>query len=286
MLKGKVINNQVNSTNELKSTKIINNKPNNIQSDLQPSKIINTTNITTTQVESNTIKEKTLLMSVNYLEQKIPNYNRFFYLEVYEFLKTLDVNLNEDNITINLNKFYSLVDNIHQKVQRICEIRCSPLNTFSKLKEEFRNNNTFLGFIKDISTEDVERFNNKVNVLYSNLSTEIDEFMTSKETKLKHLDRLYFYYDFLKLIAVEIVNRNICSFELIKTTPLSGRISQIHNSLLVIEQYKQTIQYEITSKQSELNNVKEYLFTLKPSLDLLKHSNVSEFKKVFKEFLR
>ena len=67
---------------------------------------------------------------------------------------------------------------------------------------------------------------------------------------------------------------------------VESRVISLNNSKTVLEQFKNLIKIEIYGKDIELNNLKNYLDTLKPSLHLLEQQNFKEFKEQFKNLIK
>ena len=89
------------------------------------------------------------------------------------------------------------------------------------------------------------------------------------------------YYSLFLYLDEELQEKFNYSSDIIKS-----RILSLHSSKAVLEQFKLLVQIEIKTKETELENLKNYSDILKPSLFVLEHQNFKEFKEQFKKLIK
>lgn len=288
MLKGKTIqsiaddvnsfgikNTVQSSTPTLMPKKII-----NAISSCEPQKIV----ISSSSQEIQTYVKKTnnIRYSVQELKSKFSGYANLYYTEIFDLLQSTDFEINETNLNTNLMKFMNLGNNVQSQISRLNELlNFLPTNSFEKIKEQSKSKISFFSSNSDIQNI-FEEFNANVISLYNSLYIEIDKI---KKLDFSKYDLIFLYFDFFKFIADEIKSKQIVPDDIIASSVISSRVISLNNSISVLNQFKTLIQIEIQSKDLELNNLKDYLDVLKPSLCLLEHQDIKKFKEKFKDLL-
>ena len=223
-----------------------------------------------------------------YLERKIPNYPSPYYIEVTNNLSQID--------SSSLDNFSSLVTMGEGAQQRINKLSSKLLeleqveNFFSTLKLSMYTKYFSFSlrsiFSKPAIDECYAEFTSTVNAQRSvyqrdlKLATEYQEQITSSIT------RLSFYELVFKLLTTELVERRMFTIDDIARSVIATRIISIKNSTIVAKQLHQLIEQKISTLQSELDNITNYLNVLKVALDILFYSNKDEFTSQFKRLLQ
>lgn len=232
--------------------------------------------------ESNTIeiieRTKNLRYSVDFLKNKFPGYSSLYYIELFDLLEDTDYNLNAQNLNTNLQKFVLLGNNIQSQISRLNDILSVKPTSYNKIKDEIFDK---IGFF---TTDDT------ISNLYMEFSTKINDlymFIYKEYNNLKNIDFnkyniIYLYFEFLKFIVDELKDKQLMTTDEIANSTICSRIVSLNSSTQVLNQFKSLIQIEQKTLEQELDNLKNYLNILKPSLDLLKHQKFDEFKKQFK----
>lgn len=230
------------------------------------------------------IKEtKNLRYSLQELKDKFPGFANLYYVEIFDLLQTLDYNLTPENLNTNLLKFMHLGNNIQAQISRLNETLefVSPYS-FKQVKNDFDEK---IGFFT--SQEELikifDDFNDGVFNYYAYLITEVQKI---KNFSFEKYNLVNLYFDFFSFIADELQRKNIATNENVGISTIASRVISLNNSKTVLNQFKNLIKIEEQGKDLELNNVKDYLDTLKPSLYLLQQQNFKQFKEKFKELLK
>lgn len=291
MIKGKTIisSNEFNSSNTnkkikpklIKPTKILQSTL--IKNEIKPEQE-NKTIISSTPI--NYIKETdTLYLNERYLKTKIPGYDPLFYKEVSYFLESVDIEITKENVLRNLNKFNIFGDNIQRRVQNIGEILdFVSKKTFNNIKDKYKQNKSILNIFKG-NEIDFEELNKEIKDYFNDIVNILNDLKTKKESYFKNFEKLDFYYDCIKQISLDVVDMGIISKEELINTAISSKMTSLFASKQIVQQFKEIYKFEIESKTIELNNVKNYLDILKPSLELLKHNNINKFNQKLNDFI-
>lgn len=245
------------------------------------SKTINQTEIPKEKVQ--TVQQNVnLRYSLQELKNKFPGFNNLYYIEIFDLLQTLDFNLTSENLNTNLQKFIHLGNNVQSQISRLNEvIDFVPSYSSKQLNEDFRKKWGF--FTSDSEIEKLfDEYNDAAFNYISYLYTELDNI---KSLDFNKYNLVNLYFDFFKFIADELKNKNIASDENIGMSTIASRVISLNNSKTVLEQFKNLTALETKGRELELNNIKDYLDTLKPSLYMLKQQNFKQFKDKFKELL-
>ena len=281
LLKGKVIN-TISEAPMLKPKKVINACSSYepiFEKDLEDLKTIYTKKINN---DSNTIeiieRTKNLRYSVDFLKNKFPGYSSLYYIELFDLLESTDYNLNAENLNTNLQKFILLGNNIQSQISRLNDILSVKPASYTKIKDEISDK---IGFFTSVDTiyDLYNEFNIKINDLYMFI---YKEYNNLKNIDFNKYNLIYLYFDFLKFIVDELKDKQLMSADEIANSTIGSRILSLSSSTQVLNQFKSLIQIEQNALEQELDNLKNYLNILNPSLDLLKHQNNDEFKKQFK----
>lgn len=297
MIKGKSIQNTTDVNQfEIKNT-IKTSAP-----ALMPKKIINSTSSYDPIIESNVDKElyytksivsnsnkqetikrsNNIRYSVAELKIRFAGFSTLHYQEIFDLLECTDFEINERNLNSNLMKFINLGNNVQSHISKLNNVlKFLPSTSFEKIKEQHKSKFSFFSSNSDIQNI-FNEFNSEVFNLYNTLSIEI--------TQIKNLDfnkynLINLYFNFFKFIADEIKNKQIVPDEVIDGSVIASRVISLNNSISVLNQFKTLIQLEIQARDLELNNLKDYLDVLKPSLSLLERQDFKKFKEKFKEVL-
>lgn len=231
------------------------------------------------------VKQKNLRYSVDTLKQHIPGYTNLHYTELFDTLMTLDGELTPININLNLQKLINLGNNAQSHISRLNSLlNVIPTHSLKLIKEQTNNK---IGFFttNDTYISLFGSFNTTAQQHYNEVQKSIDNISRLQTFDIKKCDLVYLYLNFFKFIHTEVSNNNIADAETIEHSILINRITSLHNSTLVLDQFKQLLEIELQARQIELNNCKEYLDILKPSLYLLQQQNFGDFKKQFKQLL-
>lgn len=268
--------------NKLKPSSIIKSK--NYTNNITPSMVISEVD-KNSELEENKIKQnKTLVFNESYIKEKIPGYSIFYYKEVIAFLKELDYSINDENKEQNLDKFQNLGIGIQEKINKINSLlEFIPKESFNELKNIYIKKISLFSFFKKIDDE-FKEFNMEAKYIYKILKEKLIQMKNEKRI-FDDFNRLYFYYDFFQFIIEEIKNREIVFKDELIYSSIINRITSISNSITIFEQFKSIYEIEINSKEIELDNLKDYLLNIQPSLELLLYQNEKDFKKVFKSFI-
>lgn len=223
-----------------------------------------------------------LRYSLQELKNRFPGFTNLYYIEIFDLLQTLDFNLTSENLNSNLQKFIHLGNNVQSQISRLNEtLDFVPNYSAKKLNEDFRKKWGF--FTSDSEIEKLfDEYNDAAFNYISYLYTELDNI---KSLDFSKYNLVNLYFDFFKFIADELKNKNIVSDENIGMSTIASRVISLNNSKTVLEQFKNLTTLETQGRELELNNIKDYLDTLKPSLYMLKQQNFKQFKEKFKELL-
>lgn len=225
---------------------------------------------------------KNLRYSVEYIKEKIPGYDNLCYIELFTVLESTDFELNDSNLNLNLQKFINVGNNIQAQISKLNELlNFIPKSSFKNIKENINNK---IGFFTSVDTFIAlfDNFNEDVQNVYNILNSEIENV---KNINFQKYNLIYMYFDFFKFISDELVVKNITTNDVVGSSIIASRLISLNNSITVLDQFKQLINVELHSKELELNNLKNYLNVLKPSLFLLKQQNFSSFKEQFKNLI-
>ena len=246
------------------------------------SKTINQTEISKENNIEKVQQNVNLRYSLQELKNMFPGFNNLYYIEIFDLLQTLDFNLTSENLNINLQKFIHLGNNIQSQISRLNEtLNFVPSYSTKQLNEDFRKKWGF--FTSDSEIEKLfDEYNDAALNYISSLYTELHNI---KNLDFSKYNLVNLYFDFFKFIADELKNKNIASDENIGMSTIASRVISLNNSKTVLAQFKNLTTLEAQGIELELNNIKNYLDTLKPSLYLLQRQNFKQFKDKFKELL-
>lgn len=246
------------------------------------SKTINQTEISKENNIEKVQQNVNLRYSLQELKNMFPGFNNLYYIEIFDLLQTLDFNLTSENLNINLQKFIHLGNNIQSQISRLNEtLNFVPSYSSKQLNEDFRKKWGF--FTSDSEIEKLfDEYNDAALNYISSLYTELHNI---KNLDFSKYNLVNLYFDFFKFIADELKNKNIASDENIGMSTIASRVISLNNSKTVLAQFKNLTTLEAQGIELELNNIKNYLDTLKPSLYLLQRQNFKQFKDKFKELL-
>lgn len=220
---------------------------------------------------------KNIRVSVDFLKQKFPGFNNLYYIEIFDLLESTDFNLNEHNINLNIQKLIHLGNNIQSQISRLNENLSVNRTSYNSIKTEISDKIGFFCSDSELKTL-FEEFNSKINILYSFIYKEYDNL---KNIDFNRYNLINLYYNFFFYIDSELSEKFNFESDIIKS-----RILSLNNSNQVLEQFKLLVQIEIKTKETELENLKNYSDILKPSLYVLEHQNFKEFKEQFKKLIK
>lgn len=309
MLKGKTIqhiqteleqygirNNTVVSSLPTLTPKKIINTVSSYEPTLTPKKIINTSSScepthsgiyyskTISNNKSQEIIKKTnnIRYSVVELKSLFPGYANLYYTEIFDLLQETDFEINEVNLNTNLMKFINLGNNVQSQISKLNELlNFLPKQSFNQIKYQTKSKISFFSSTSDIKNT-FEEFNSNVFSVYNTLYIEIQKI---KKLDFSKYNLIFLYFGFFKFIADEIKSKQIVPDDIISSSVIASRVISLNNSISVLNQFKTLIQIEIQAKEIELNNLKDYLDVLKPSLSLLERQDIKKFKESFKDLL-
>ncbi len=217
--------------------------------------------------------------SLTDLKIKFPGYNILHYKEIFDLLEDTDYNLDNTNLTSNIQKFIHLGNNIQSQISKLhTNLEILGRTSFNKIKEKYTNEIGFFISDNNFKTIFIE-FNAELSDYYGILYNEINKL---KSIDFNKFNVLNLYFDFFLFISDELQNKNFNDSSGI----IQSRVLSLNNSKTVLEQFKNLIQIEIQGKDIEYNNIKNYFDILNPSLHLLKTQNFKEFKEQFKNFIK
>ena len=222
--------------------------------------------------------------SLNYLKMKFPGFNALYYSEIFDLLETTDFNLNVYNLNTNLQKFINLGNNIQSQISRLhTNLELLSKNSFKTIKEKVNDEIGFFTSDSNISSLFVD-FNRDILDYYNSLYIEICNL---KNIDFDKFNLINLYFDFFMFISEELKDKGFTGSSVSGDLNIvESRVISLNNSKTVLEQFKNLIKIEIYGKDIELNNLKNYLDTLKPSLHLLEQQNFKEFKEQFKNLIK
>ncbi len=222
--------------------------------------------------------------SLNDLKMKFPGFNALYYSEIFDLLETTDFNLNEYNLNTNLQKFINLGNNIQSQISRLhTNLELLSKNSFKTIKEKVNDEIGFFTSDSNISSLFVD-FNRDILDYYNSLYIEICNL---KNIDFDKFNLINLYFDFFMFISEELKDKGFTGSSVSgDLNIIESRVISLNNSKTVLEQFKNLIKIEIYGKDIELNNLKNYLDTLKPSLYLLEQQNFKEFKEQFKNLIK
>lgn len=220
---------------------------------------------------------KNIRVSVDFLKQKFPGFNNLYYIEIFDLLESTDFNLNEYNINLNIQKLIHLGNNIQSQISRLNQNLSVNRTSYNSIKTEISDKIGFFCSDSELKTL-FEEFNSKINILYSSI---YKEYNNLKNIDFNKYNLINLYYNFFFYIDSELSEKFNFESDIIKS-----RILSLNNSNQVLEQFKLLVQIEIKTKETELENLKNYSDILKPSLYVLEHQNFKEFKEQFKKLIK
>lgn len=309
MLKGKVIQSKIkdNATSErlmkpstkIQSTKIeskveaksglkpsstISSKPITVSNTAGSKPAVKTTGTVISSTRSNIEDSNSLYLNENYIRANISGFDPMFYAEIGHVFGMFDTKITADNIRKNLLYFTKFGDNVQRRVQNINYILDFLSNkSYSKIVEKYKGK-SFFGMFKDFSA-DFDSLNKELEEYYVELSKSVKDLSTNKDMYFKNFDKLDFYFKCIGVIGNDLVSKGIISQEDLDRSSFSAKKSSLTMSMGVVAQFKEIYKHKLYLKTQELENIKSYLNTLKPTLELLRHNDQSEFKKRFEEFI-
>lgn len=217
--------------------------------------------------------------SLNELKIKFPGYNILYYTEIFDLLEDTDYNLDNTNLTFNIQKFINLGNNVQSQISRLhTNLEIIGLTSFNNIKEKYSNEIGFFTSDSNLKTIFID-FNAELSNYYSTLYKELNEL---KNIDFNKFNIINLYFDFFLFISNELQNKNLNDTSGI----IQSRVLSLNNSKIVLEQFKNLVQIEIQGKDIEYNNIKNYFDILNPSLHLLSTQNFKEFKEQFKNFIK
>ena len=288
-IKHNIVSVAPNSTS-LKPKKIINETsgPEPIHSLIKTSKVISTVSelefdktIIQNERISNEIITRTqnIRYSIEELKSKFPGYNILYYTEIFDLLEDTDYNLDNTNLTFNIQKFINLANNIQSQISRLhTNLEIIGLTSFNNIKEKYANEIGFFTSDNNFKTIFID-FNTELSDYYGTLYKELNKL---KNIGFSKFNIINLYFDFFLFISDELQNKNLNDTSGI----IQSRVLSLNNSKIVLEQFKNLVQIEIQGKDIEYNNIKNYFDILNPSLHLLRTQNFKEFKEQFKNFIK
>lgn len=268
----------VEPIHNIKSTKII-----STLSELEFDKTI----IKNEKIPNEIVKRtKNLRYNLNELKEKFPEHNKYsslYYQEIFDLLESTDFNLDENNLNLNLQKFIHLGNNVQSQISRLhSNLEIISCKNYNQIKNKICAEIGF--FTSNHEYEKLfEEFNFQVQIYYTQTCVDIDKL---KNIDFNKYNLINFYFDFFKFICAELEIKEIASSDFVANSVLSSRVISLNNSKIVLEQFKQLLALEINGKDIELNNLKNYLHILKPSLCTLQLRDFKAFKEQFKEILK
>lgn len=220
---------------------------------------------------------KNIRLSVNLLKQKFTGFNNLYYIELFDLLERTDFNLTSDNINLNVQKLIHLGNNIQSQISRLNENLSVNEISYNSIKTRISDKIGF--FCSDAELKSLfEVFNSELNKLYTLI---YKEYTNLKNIDFNKYNLINLYYNFFFYIDSELTEKFDFDSDIIKS-----RILSLNNSIQVLEQFKLLVQIEITTKEAELEVLKNYSDVLKPSLYMLEHQNFKEFKEQFKKLIK
>lgn len=220
---------------------------------------------------------KNIRVSVDFLKQRFPGFNNLYYIELFDLLESTDFNLNEHNINLNTQKLIHLGNNIQSQISRLNENISVNRTSYNSIKTEISDKIGFFCSDDEIKTL-FQDFNSKINNLYILI---YKEYTNLKNIDFNRYNLINLYYNFFFYIDGELTEKFNFNSGIIKS-----RILSLNSSIQVLEQFKLLVQIEIKTKETELENLKNYSDVLKPSLYVLEHQNFKEFKDQFKKLIK
>ena len=229
-------------------------------------------------------QNKNIRYSVDLLKSKFPGFNALYYSEIFDLLETTDFNLNVYNLNTNLQKFINLGNNIQSQISRLhTNLELLSKNSFKTIKEKVNDEIGFFTSDSNISSLFVD-FNRDILDYYNSLYIEICNL---KNIDFDKFNLINLYFDFFMFISEELKDKGFTGSSVSgDLNIIESRVISLNNSKTVLEQFKNLIKIEIYGKDIELNGLKNYLDTLKPSLYLLEQQNFKEFKEQFKNLIK
>lgn len=222
---------------------------------------------------------KNLRYSLQELKDKFPGYSNLYYKEIFDLLESTDYNISRENLNSNLQKFLHLGNNIQSQISRLhTEFNTLQKKTFNSIKEETSSKIKFFTSNSEIEIL-FEQFNQEINILYNSLYNRTD-------INLDKYNLINLYFDFFSFISDELIKKNFCTAEEVANSTIGSRLISLNNSKIVLGQFKALLEIESNAAELELNNIKDYLDVVKPSLYLLKQQNFKDFKEQFKNLIR
>lgn len=225
---------------------------------------------------------KNLRYSIELLKSKFPGYSSLYYIELFDILESTDYKLSAENLNTNLQKFILLGNNVQSQISRLNDILSVKTTSYNKIKDEISDK---IGFFTtdDTITNLFNEFSTKLKELYMFIYKEYEKI---KNTDFNKYNLVHLYLDFFKFISQELKQKELMTDEQIANSTVGSRILSLSSSTQVLAQFKLLIEIEQKALEQELDNLKNYLNTLKPSLDLLRHQNNDEFLKQFKKLVK
>lgn len=220
---------------------------------------------------------KNIRLSINFLKQKFPGFNDLYYIELFDLLESTDFNLTTDNLNLNIQKFINLGNNVQSQISRLNGNLHLNKVSYNSIKNNISDKMGF--FCSDTEIKALfENFNVKINNLYSSI---YEEYANLKNIDFNKYNLINLYYSFFFYIDSELSEKFNFESDIIKS-----RILSLNNSNQILEQFKLLVHIEIKTKETELENLKNYSDILKPSLYVLEHQNFKEFKEQFKKLIK
>lgn len=222
---------------------------------------------------------KNLRYTLQELKDKFPGFANLYYVEIFDLLESTDYNLTPNNLNSNLQKFLYLGNNIQSQISRLhTEFNTLQKKTFGTIKEETSSKIKFFTSNSEIEIL-FEQFNQEINLLYNSLYNRTD-------INLDKYNLIDLYFEFFSFISDELIKKNFCTAEEVANSTIGSRLISLNNSKIVLGQFKTLLEIESNAAELELNNIKDYLDVIKPSLYLLKQQNFKDFKEQFKNLIK
>lgn len=220
---------------------------------------------------------KNIRVSVDFLKKKIPGFNNLYYIEIFDLLESTDFNLNENNLNQNIQKLINLGNNVQSQISRLNENLILNKGSYDSIKRDISDKIGFFCSDTEIKNLFLE-FNSKIINLYESIYKEYNKI---KNIDFNKYELVNLYYSLFLYLDEDLQEKFNYSSEIIKS-----RILSLHGTKAVLEQFKLLVQIELKTKETELENLKNYSDILKPSLFVLEHQNFKEFKEQFKKLIK
>lgn len=220
---------------------------------------------------------KNIRVTLDFLKMKFPGFNTLYYTEIFNILESTDFNLNVNNLNQNIQKLINLGNNVQSQISRLNENLTLNKDSYASIKRDISDKIGFFCSDTEIKNLFLE-FNSKIINLYDSIYKEYNKIKNIDFNKYNLVDLYYSLFIYLDEELQEKFNY--------KSDIIKSRILSLHSSKAVLEQFKLLIQIELKTKETELENLKNYSDILKPSLFVLEHQNFKEFKDEFKKLIK